>query len=109
MFRRAGERLGQFARPGLWRLAGAGVDEIEGGAVESRGGDVEGAQCLLRRMQAAEQLQIGVVQRLHAERDAIDARRAIAPETRGLDAGRIGLQRDFGVGVELPQLADASR
>ena len=57
-------------------------------------------------MQAAELLQRGIVERLHAERHAIDAGRAIAAEARRLDAGRIGLQRHFDVGRDRPVLAD---
>ena len=46
-------------------------------------------------VQPPEEFQVGIVQRLHAERHAVDARGAIAAEPLGLDRGRIGLQRDL--------------
>ena len=51
---------------------------------------------------AAQRLQVGVVQRLHADREPVDAGGAIAAEAAGLDAGRIGLERDFGVLSDRP-------
>ena len=40
-------------------------------------------------------LQVAVVQRLHAERDAVDAGGAVAAEALGLDRRRVGFQRDL--------------
>ena len=60
-------------------------------------------------MQAAEPPQILVVQRLHAERHAVDAGGAIAAEALGLDAGRIGLQRHLDIGSTVHAAAMASR
>ena len=57
---------------------------------------------------AAEEAQVGVVQRLHAQRDAVDARRPEAPEPPGLDRGRVRLQRDLDV-VGEPANASAAR
>ena len=57
-------------------------------------------------MQAAQRFQRGIVERLHAERDAVDAGCAIAAKPRRLDAGRIGLQRDLDIGGDAPVLAD---
>ncbi|MNL37831.1 hypothetical protein D3C87_1600040 [compost metagenome] len=57
-------------------------------------------------MHAPERLEVGVVQRLHAERDAVDARRPEVAEAAGLDAGRIGFERDFAVRIDGPVLAD---
>ena len=91
------QRLAELRRPGLRRLAGAGIDQVEGEAREgrarhldrrARGGDV---------MKAAEEAEVVVVERLDAERDAVDAGGAVAAETLGLDAGGIGLERDLGV------------
>jgi hypothetical protein len=53
---------------------------------------VQAAQCLQRR----------VVQRLHAERDAVDTGGTIAAKARRLDAGRIGLERDLDVARDMP-------
>ena len=48
-------------------------------------------------MQAGPAPSASIVERLHAERDAVDAGGAIAAKARRLDAGRIGFQRDFDV------------
>ena len=45
-----------------------------------------------------QRLQVGIVQRLHADGDAVDARAAIAAKPARLDAGGVRLQRDLGVG-----------
>ena len=47
-----------------------------------------------------------VAETLHAERDAIDARLAVAPETFRFHTGRVGLQRDFGVAGNRPVRRD---
>jgi hypothetical protein len=57
-------------------------------------------------MHAPEPAQVRVVQRLHAERHAVDAGGAIAPEPGRLDAGRIGLQCDLGALADLPRRRD---
>src|ERR1700710_951065 len=57
-------------------------------------------------MQASQRLQRRIVQRLNAERYAIDTGRAKPAKARGLDAGGIGFQRDFDVGCDAPMLAD---
>ena len=46
---------------------------------------------------AAQPAQLVVVEALHAERDAVDARREIAVETAVLDRAGVGLQGDLGV------------
>ena len=51
-------------------------------------------------------LQIGIVQRLHAQRQAIDAGGAVIGEARRVGAGGIGFQRDFDV---VGQRATAAR
>ena len=92
----------------LW--CGPRVDEIEGVAIEDRARDLDGADRLGGAVQPAKRLEVGVVQRLDAERDAIDAGGAIATEARGLDARRVGLERDFGRRARSVQcLATASR
>ena len=61
---------------------------------------------LRHAMDAAERLQRGIVERLHAERQAIDAGGAIAAKTLRLDASRIGFERDLRVGRNRPQPRD---
>ena len=57
-------------------------------------------------MQAAERGQRGIVERLHAQRDAIDAGRAVAAKPRRLDRGGIGLERHLDVGRQFPVARD---
>jgi hypothetical protein len=98
------ERHPEFARPVVRGLPGAGVDQIEGQPREG------GARHLDRRaggrhvVQPAEEAEVRVVQRLDAERDAVDARRAVATEARRLDTRRIGLERDFRIVCDRPVL-----
>ncbi len=47
-----------------------------------------------------------IVERLHAERDAIDAGGAIAAEALSLDAGGVGFERDLDIGIDRPGPAD---
>ena len=67
---------------------------------------MHGVDRFARRMHAAEFCQHAIVERLHAERDAVDAGRAIAAKARGFDAGRIGFERDLGVGRDAPVARD---
>ena len=99
----------ELGGPGVERLARPRIDQIERIAVEDRARDRDRVERLLRAMQAAEFLQRGIVERLHAKRNAIDAGGAIAAEARGLHAGRIGLQRHFDIGCDAPVLADRNR
>jgi hypothetical protein len=103
---RMADRLLQLRAPGLRRLAGAGVDEIEGMALEDGGRDPHRRQGLLDRMHPPQAPQVGIVERLHAERDPVDPRLAIAAKPPGLDAGRVGLEGHLGVGVDAPGPAD---
>ena len=57
-------------------------------------------------MLAPQRLEIGIGERLHADRDAIDAGGPVAGEVRRLDARRIGLERHLGIGGDRPQLCD---
>ncbi|MGY3427911.1 hypothetical protein ACVWZW_008415 [Bradyrhizobium sp. F1.13.4] len=106
MLGRLVDRETQFIGPHRRRLVGTGVDQVERITIERAARDgnrVEGLACAVH---AAERLQRGIVERLHAERDAIDAGGAIAGEARSLDAGRVCLQRDFDVFRHGPVLAD---
>ena len=55
---------------------------------------------------AAERLQALIVERLNAERQAIDAGCAVAREVLGLDARGIGFERDLRIGCDVPMLGD---
>ena len=101
-----GDRALELGAPRLRRLARPRVDEIERIALERRARDLHRIERFLRGVQPAEFLQRRIVERLHAERHAIDAGRAIAAKARRLDAGRIGLERDLDVGRDRPVLAD---
>ena len=96
----------QFIRPHLRGLVGAGVNQIERITVERGARDRDRVERLARGMQPSQRLQRGIVQRLHAERNPVDAGCAVAAKPRCLDAGRIGLQRDLGVGRDAPVFAD---
>ena len=100
------DRALQFVGPHLGRLIGTGIDQVERIALEDFSGDRHRIERLARAVQASQCLERGVVQRLHAERDAVDAGGAIAGKPRGLDAGRVGFQRDFNIGRDAPVPAD---
>ncbi len=55
---------------------------------------------------AAEKAKRVGIERLHAERDAVDPGGADIAEATGLDRSRIGLERDLGFGGEGPALRD---
>ncbi len=101
-----GECIAQLVLPRGERLPGPRVDEIEREAIERRARDLDRRLGLGDRMNAAERFQDVVAQRLHAERHAIDARRAIAAEARRLDAAGIGFERDLGIRLDAPQRSD---
>ena len=77
--------LFQLRRPGFRCLAGTGINQVEGKPREDFAGEPDRMQGLVHIVQPAEELQVAVVQRLHAQRNAVDARRAIAAKTLGLD------------------------
>ena len=62
-------------------------------------GERQRGQRFFRRVLAAERLEASIVERLHAERQPVDAGRPIAGEVLGLDAGRIGFERDLGIAL----------
>ena len=100
----------QLVAPGGERLTRARIDQVERSALERRAGDVHGGAGFGHGMQAAERAQIGIIERLHAERDAVDAGAAVAAEAIRLHARGIGLQRDLGAGLHRLQCeAMASR
>ena len=99
-----GERLGQLRLPGRRALPRPRIDEIERGARKRRAGEREGGAGFRRAVPASERLEVGVVQRLKPDRDAVDAGGAIIGEAAGIGAGRVGLQRDLDVGGEGKEL-----
>ena len=100
------ERRRQLGRPGLRRLARARVDQVEGEAREGRARDLDRPERLLDIVQPAEEAKVRVVQRLDAERDAVDAGGAVAAEALRLDARRVGFERDLGVRRDRPVPGD---
>ncbi|MEY9462001.1 hypothetical protein ABH973_002414 [Bradyrhizobium ottawaense] len=96
----------QLIGPHRRRLVGTGVDQIERIAIERAARYGDGIERLARAVQAAQRFQRGIVERLHAERDAVDAGGAIAGKARGFDAGRIRLQRHLDIAGDGPVLAD---
>ena len=80
------DRLFELGRPGLERLAGPRIDQVEGQARKdlARQSDRLSAppSTLCSRPRNCRS---AIVQRLHAERDAVDAGGAVAAEALGLD------------------------
>src|SRR5215213_9036343 len=70
---RVADSLLQLPRPSRRRLTWAGVDEVEGEALEGGAGDGNCRQRLFGRVHAPELAEIGVVESLHTEGDAVDA------------------------------------
>ena len=97
----------KFGAPRCNRLPRPRIDEVERVTREDRARHRYGVERFLCRVQTAEFLQHRVVECLYAERDAIDAGRAIAAEAGGFDAGRIGFERDFDIRRDGPVLADS--
>ena len=67
------ERLGELASPGGGALPGPAVNEVEAEAGKERRGELHRSQRLGRRVLAAEGLEGGVAQRLHPDRQPVDA------------------------------------
>src|SRR6185312_16958284 len=88
-------------------LPGTGIDEIEGEAREMARREIDRGARLAGRMLAAEKVQGLLVEALHPERYAVDAGGAESQEFLRLDRGRIGFERHFRIGAELPVPGDA--
>jgi len=76
--------------PAFGGVFGAGVDQVEGDALEVflRGG--EGFQAFVDVVEAAKEVQGFIVQRLEAEADAVDAGLREIGELAGFDRGGVG-------------------
>src|SRR5690242_14657453 len=101
-----GERFFQFLAPRVQRLIGTGVDQIERHAVEVRRRQLERGAGLGGIVQSAQHLQIAIIQRLHAQRETVDAGRAIVAKARRVCACGICLERDFDIVGGAPQSCD---
>jgi hypothetical protein len=85
------------------------VHEVEVEGVERRGGFLHGGQGLGAVMHAADGLQVPVVEALHADGQARDARAAVGAEALLLEGAGVGLQRDFAARVEPQARADVGQ
>jgi hypothetical protein len=84
------------------RLGRQRVHEIEIEVVDSSLPQLaDGTHDVTLPMDASEQAKLLLVERLCAQRHAIDASVAITGEAAVLDRARIGFQRDFDIGSEL--------
>jgi len=92
--------------PRVDREAGQPVHQVDAHVVAAGlTSRVEGGARAARVVQAAERLEHGVVQRLHAEAHAGDAGRAVAREARARHALRVALDGDLGIGRQSPARA----
>ena len=101
-----GQRGLEFGRPFLRLLPRPRIDQVERVAVEHLARDVDGVERFACGVQPAELGQHAIIERLHAERHAIDAGGAITAKALRLDAGRIGFQGDLGIGRDAPLPGD---
>src|SRR5262245_1581668 len=76
----------EFGRPGSRRLSRTRVDQIERIALEGGPRDRHCLERLLCGMQSPERFEGRIIERLNAQRDAIDASRAKAAKARRLEA-----------------------
>ena len=88
------------------RLARQGKHQVEVDVVEMGAGDVDGGARFGGAVDAAQRLQVGVVETLDADRQAVHTAGAIAAEAFGLEGAGIGFHRDLGVGINGQQHAD---
>src|SRR5690606_25594851 len=97
-----GQGTGQFGVPLLRRLTGPGIDQVEAYAPEMTLRDFERGETFADVMESAEEAQRLVVERLHPERDTVDAGRGELGKIGRLDRRRIGFERDLDVWREAP-------
>src|SRR5581483_6039560 len=100
------ERAGEFLAPRARRLPLARIDQVEGDTVELALGEGKRAERFVGRVHPPERLEAPIVERLNAERETVDAGRAVAREVVRLDGCRIGFERDLGVLRQVPMRAD---
>ena len=112
----AGEVLGrqgdgglQVPLPTLQGLVGQAVDEVQGEVIElGLPGGVHRLADLVHGMDPADLPELGVVRRLHTERDPVEPRLAESPQGPPVPGGvGVGLQGDLGVLRHMVALVDA--
>ena len=103
------ERSCELIAPLGLGLSRSAVDEVEAEAGKERGGELNRMKRLGDRVLAPERLEVGVAQRLHADRQAVDAGGAISAKPPRFDAGRVGFERDLGVRLEAPSRTRSRR
>jgi hypothetical protein len=69
-------------------------------------GFLDGGACLRGVVDAAERMQLGVVEALHADRQPRDAGRGVGVEALALEGAGIGLERDLAARLERQAGAD---
>ena len=109
MLGRQGDGGLQIPLPTLQRLVGQAVDEVQREVFEpGLPGGVHRLADLVHGMDTADLPELGVVRRLHAERDPVEARLAEGPQGLPVPGGvGVGLQGDLGVLRHMVALVDA--
>ena len=102
MVRLVPERARKLRAPGSQSLRFPCIDKVERHAVEIALGDSERRKRFICRMHASERLEARIVESLHTERDAIDARGTVAREPFRFDAGWIGFKRNLNIRIDFP-------
>ncbi|MNY32246.1 hypothetical protein D3C86_1664500 [compost metagenome] len=101
-----GQRRFEVAHAFLHGLARQRVHQVEVDVVETGLGDLDGRARLALAVDAAQRLEMPVAEALDADRQPVDAARAVAREPLGLEGAGVGFHRDLGVGIERQQRAD---
>ncbi len=98
-----GERLFQFGAPLRVALTRPRIDQIQRDAIEIPHRQIERRFRFFGIVQPPQEFQIGIVQRLHPQRQAIDAGGAVIGKSRRFRAGGIGLERDLDMVCHPPE------
>ena len=106
MLRVPRQDLVELVPPGAPVLAGPGVDQVAGDPGKALAGQRQGGQRLGRVVAPPQEAQGVVVERLDAEREAVDPGPPEAVESGRLGRGRVGLQGDLDLGRQGPVLRD---
>ena len=101
MARAQRQRLFDIGQRLLQRLAGQGVHDVQIEGVEVAAGLLGGAARFVGAMNAPQRAQVAGVKALHANRQPVYPRRAIAGELGDFQRAGVGFQGDFCVRVEL--------
>ncbi len=101
------ERAVQFVAPGGEGLVLAGVDQVDGDAVEGGLCDGDGICGLVHAVHPAEAAEVLRVKRLNSKGNAVDTGFGVTVEPGGLDAAGVGFEGDLDVIRQRPGGADA--